>query len=81
MSKRTAVILSDDVYDILVKESLSRYGTTRAISKVLNELVREAIKLRGILEIKELLRKEKKIKITAEEFHKFRRELSKRLEE
>ncbi|MGQ4895153.1 MAG: hypothetical protein ACP6IQ_11080 [Candidatus Njordarchaeia archaeon] len=81
MSKRTAVILSDDVYDILVKESLSRYGTTRAISKVLNELVREAIKLRGILEIKELLRKEKKIKITAEEFHEFRRELSKRLEE
>ena len=74
-------MLSDDVYNILVKESLSRYGTTRALSKVLNELVREAIKLKGILEIKELLRKEKKIKITAEKFYKFRKMLSKKLEQ
>ncbi len=81
MSRRTAVILDDDVYEILVKESIARYGTARAISRVLNELIRESIRLRGILEIKDLIRKKKKVKITKEEFHRFRKELSKRLEE
>lgn len=43
MSKRTTVLLEDPVYEKLVKESIRRYGTTRALSKVLNELLRESL--------------------------------------
>jgi len=75
------VILDDDVYEILVRESLSRYGTTRALSKVLNELIREAIRLRGVIEVKKILHEKKRVKVTSEEFHKFRKELSKKFEE
>jgi predicted CopG family antitoxin len=41
MPKRTTVILDDDIYEKLVRESIRRYGTTRALSRVLNELLRE----------------------------------------
>ena len=81
MTKRTAVILDDDVYDILVKESLRRYGNTKSISRVLNELVREAIRLRGLLKVLDLIEKEKYAYVSEEDFEKFRRELSKRFEE
>jgi predicted CopG family antitoxin len=40
MSKRTSVLLEEDVYKKLVEESLKRYGTVKALSKVLNELLR-----------------------------------------
>ncbi len=76
MPKRTTVILDDDVYEKLVRESIRRYGTTRALSKVLNELLRES--LNGREELIELLYSEKIASISEEDFYKFRRELSKR---
>ena len=75
MPKHTTVILDDDVYEKLVKESIRRYGTTRALSKVLNELLRKI--LSGREELIELLYSEKIASISEEDFHKFRRELSK----
>ena len=81
MSKRTAVILDDDVFEILVQESLRRFGNTRSISKVLNDLIREAIRLRGLLKILELTRKKKYASISEEEFEEFRRDLSKSFED
>ncbi|RLI24614.1 hypothetical protein DRO58_07175 [Candidatus Bathyarchaeota archaeon] len=71
-------MLDDDVYEKLVKESLSRYGTVRAISRVLNELLRES--LRSHAHLIRLIYSEKIARTTAEEFESFRRELSKRLE-
>jgi len=71
-------MLDDDVYEKLVKESLKRYGTVRAISRVLNELLRESLKDRENLI--RLIYSEKIARTTAEEFESFRRELSKRLE-
>ena len=81
MSKRTAVILDDDVYEILVRESLRRFGNTRSISKALNELVREAIKLRGLLRVLELARKKKYASISEKEFEEFRKDLSRSFED
>jgi len=78
MPRRTTVMLDDDVYEKLVKESLKRYGTVRAISRVLNELLRESLKDRENLI--RLIYSEKIARTTAEEFESFRRELSKRLE-
>ena len=57
MSRRTSVILDDDIYEKLVEESLKRYGTPRAISKVLNELLREH--LSGRAELLRLIYSEK----------------------
>jgi len=78
MPRRTTVMLDEDVYEKLVKESLRRYGTARAISRVLNELLRES--LRGRENLIRLIYSEKIARTTAEEFESFRRELSKRLE-
>jgi len=41
MPRRITVTLDDDVYRRLVEESVKRYGTVRALSKVVNELLRE----------------------------------------
>jgi len=79
MPKRTTVILDDDVYEKLVKESIRRYGSVKAISKVLNELLRESFSSRN--ELIELIYSEKIVSISTEEFEKFRREVSRRLEE
>ena len=79
MPKRTTVILDDDVYENLVRESIRRYGTTRAISKVLNEILRDS--LSGRRELIRLIYSEKIAEVSIEEFNEFRRELSKRLVE
>ena len=76
MPRRTTVLLDEDVYELLVRESIKRYGTARALSKVLNELIREALASRH--ELLELIRSEKIINISEEEFNQFRRKLSKR---
>lgn len=81
MPKRTAVILDDDVYGILVRESLRRFGNTRSISRALNELVREAVRLRGLLRVLELARGEKYASISEREFEEFRSQLSKSFED
>ena len=78
MPKRTSVILDDDIYEKLVEESLKRYGTPRAISKVLNELLREH--LSGRAELLRLIYSEKLARTTAGEFQEFRRKLSERVE-
>lgn len=78
MSKRTTVLLEDEVYEKLVKESLTRYGTARAISKVLNELLKESFRSKE--DVLRLIYSEKTARTSAKEFEEFRRELSKRLE-
>ncbi|RLF10006.1 MAG: hypothetical protein DRJ69_03695 [Thermoprotei archaeon] len=83
MPKQVVLTLDDDVYEALVREALSRYGSEDAISKVVNEELRAsliaAIEKRALLE--QILSEKKPIKINVKEFHGFRRELSKRLEE
>ncbi len=76
MPKRTTVILEDDIYEKLVKESIRRYGTTRALSRVLNEILRNSFKKQD--DLIRLIYSKKVVKITPEEFEKFRKELSKR---
>ena len=77
MPRRTTVILEDDVYEKLVEESVKRNRTARAISRVLNELLREAFRARK--ELLELIYSEKLVYIDEEEFEETRRELSERL--
>jgi len=83
MPKQVVVTLDDDVYEALVREALSRYGSEDAISRVVNEELRAslimAVKKRALLE--QILSEEKSVKIDIEEFYDFRRELSKRFEE
>ena len=79
MVKRTTIILEDDVYEILVRESLRRYGNTRSISKVLNEILRESIGAEK--DLIKLLYSKKLVKISLKEFKKFRKNLSKGFEE
>ncbi len=78
MSKRTTILLADEVYQRLVQESVRRYKTTKGISKVANELLKGA--LRGEASIFDLIMSEKVAKTTTKEFEKFRRQLSKRFE-
>lgn len=76
MVRRTTILLDEDIYELLVKESIKRYGTTRALSKVLNELLREALTSRHNL--LELIYSEKIVNVSEEQFSEFRRRLSKR---
>lgn len=78
MPRRTTILLDEDVYKRLVEESLRRYGTTRALSEVVNQLIRKA--LRNEAELLSLIFSDKITKTTSKEFEEFRRELSKRLE-
>jgi len=78
MSRRTTILLDEDVYERLAEESLRRYKTTRAISKVVNELLKKALKSEAT--ILNLILSEKIAKTSAKEFEEFRRELSRRLE-
>ena len=76
MPKRTTIILDDDLYERLVIESIRRYGTSRALSKVINELLRESLETEK--ELLELIYSEKVATISSEEFEEFRKELDKR---
>jgi predicted CopG family antitoxin len=78
MSRRTTILLDDDIYQKLVNESLRRYKTTKAMSRVANELLKKALK--GETKILDLVFSEKLAKTSAREFEAFRRELSRRLE-
>ncbi|MHB1830445.1 MAG: hypothetical protein ACYCO0_03550 [Candidatus Micrarchaeaceae archaeon] len=75
MERRTTVLLEKDVYDALVKESLEEYNSSKAISKVLNKIVKHALTNRGRLH--EILHSKRVAKTTAQEFEKFRHQLSK----
>jgi hypothetical protein len=74
MEKRTTVILERGVYEALVKESMEEYKTTKAISKVLNEILKKSLKNRG--KLTELLHSKKVATTTAREFEEFREGLS-----
>ncbi|MCC6044183.1 MAG: hypothetical protein RRE21_00100 [Desulfurococcales archaeon] len=78
MPKRTTLILDDDVYRKLVEESVKRYGTVRALSKVVNELLRERFSSRE--DLIKLIYSDKITWISTEDFERFRRELSERFE-
>lgn len=43
---RTTVVIEDDLYRKLVEESVKRYGSTRKLSKLINEKLRESKKPR-----------------------------------
>ncbi len=79
MPRRTTVVLDDDVYEMLVRESVRRYGTARAISRVLNELLRE--RLSAVEELLRLIYSEKIVYVDQNQVDELRRELSKRFEE
>jgi hypothetical protein len=76
--KRTTVMLDEDIYPKLVELSLRKYGTVKALSRVLNELLKDA--LQGREAILRLIYSDKVAKTTAREFEEFREELSRRLE-
>lgn len=68
-------MLEKGVYDALVKESVEEYNSSKAISKVLNTIVKKALMNRNRL--REVLHSKRAAKTTAKEFEKFRHELSK----
>ncbi|MEM1574540.1 MAG: hypothetical protein QXF09_02915 [Nitrososphaerota archaeon] len=78
MPRRTTILLDDEVYKMLVEESLKKYNTTKALSKIINEILKKELKNKT--NILNLISSKKFIKISAKEFEKFRRELSARLE-
>lgn len=78
MSRRTTILLDDDIYEKLVNESMRRYRTTKAMSRVANELLKRALK--GEAKVLDTLFSEKLVKTNVKEFETFRRELSKRFE-
>jgi predicted CopG family antitoxin len=78
MPRRTTILLDDDIYQRLVNESMRRYKTTKAMSKVANELLKKALK--GEAKVLDLVFSEKLAKTNGKEFETFRRELSKRFE-
>ena len=79
MPRRTTIILDDDVYKMLVEESIRRHDTARAISKVLNEILRKSLISYG--EFMNSVYSDRYVKISEEEFENFRREVSKKIEE
>jgi len=76
MPRRTTVILEDEVYEKLVQESIRRYGTAKAISKTVNELLKERFRS----DLIRLIYSEKIARISQEELEKFRAQLSSRFE-
>ncbi len=53
---KTTVIIDDDLYKKLIDECVRRYGSTRKLSKLINEKIRLAYKYEQILD------NEKKVK-------------------
>ncbi len=43
MPRRTTLVLDDDVYEALVRESVRKYGTVKALSRVANEVLRRGL--------------------------------------
>ena len=78
MFRRTTILLEDDIYERLVNESMRRYKTTKAMSKVANELLKRALK--GETKVLDLIFTEKLAKTNQKEFEILRRGLSKRFE-
>jgi len=80
MPKRVTILLDDSVYEAVVLESIRKYGTAKKISRVINEILGQHLLRKKFDDVIKLLQKPKKVQIDEEDFFKFRRELSKRLE-
>jgi hypothetical protein len=78
MPKRITVIIQDDTYAKLVQESIQRFGSPRAISKVIDALVRENkdAKRHAQKDIVRLLHSKKVAKVSQKELERDRHELS-----
>lgn len=68
-------MLEKSVYDALVRESLEEYNSSKAISKVLNKLVKKSLANRD--KLRQLIHSKPVAKVTQKEFESFRHELSK----
>ncbi|MGB9630659.1 MAG: hypothetical protein ACP5KE_05085 [Candidatus Methanodesulfokora sp.] len=77
MPRRTTLVLDDEVYEKLVQESIRRYGTARAISRVVSDLLKERFRS----DLIKLIYSEKIARISQKEFEEFRAQLSRRIEE
>jgi hypothetical protein len=76
MEKRTTVILDKEIYEALVKESVEEYKTTKAISKVINNILKKTLKNKSS-KLTGLLHSKKVATVTSREFEEFRGRLSK----
>jgi len=78
MPKRTTVVIQDDTYAKLVQESIQRFGSARAISRVIDAMVKENKdeKKQAEKEIVRILHSKKVAKVTQKELERDRHELS-----
>jgi len=82
MPKRTTIVIQDDTYSKLVQESIQRFGNARAISKVIDTMVKENkdAKKQAEKDIVRLLHSKKVAKVTQKELEWDRHEMSKSFE-
>lgn len=73
--RRTTILLEKEVYDALVKESVDEYNSSKAISKVINKILKRSLINRDRL--RQLLYSKPVAKVTQKQFERFRRGLSK----
>ncbi|MEM0092674.1 MAG: hypothetical protein QW281_03985 [Saccharolobus sp.] len=45
--RKTVITFDDDIYEEIVKISVKKYGNTKHISKVVNEILRNSLKKEG----------------------------------
>jgi hypothetical protein len=82
--RKTTLVLEDTTYAKLLQESIRRFGTPRAVSKVVDSMVEESIasdwrkKDHGMLE---LLYSRKVAKVTSKQFELGRAEISRKFED
>jgi len=78
MPKRTTVVIQDDTYAKLVQESIQRFGNARAISRVIDAMIKENsdAKKQAKKDIVRLLHSKKVAKVTQKELERDRHELS-----
>jgi len=84
MPRRTTVVIQDGTYAKLVEESLRRFGSARAVSKVIDEMVDEMSKAKqqeGQRDLLTLLHSKKVAKTSLKDFERDRGKLSTRLED
>jgi hypothetical protein len=79
MPIRTTIILDDYIYEKLVEESIRRYGSVRAILRVVNELLRKSLVPED--ELIKLIYSEKLAEIDIRDFEEFCSKLSRRFED
>jgi len=62
MVRRTTILLDDELYEYLVSESIKKYGSSKRISQLVNELLRRTMFDRE--KVVQLLMKEKVARTT-----------------